>query len=93
MCDEKSLGLDDLDGQIDFALVYAVAHEVDDLPLLFQQIHRSLKPGGQLLLAEPRGHVSTDDFEQTISYAVDAGFMLLGHPELKRSRTVLLASS
>ena len=59
VCNAAGLGIDDLAGQIDFALAFAVAHEVADVPLLFKQIHHALKKGGNMLLAEPRGFFTT----------------------------------
>ena len=54
LCLEDSLGIRDLAGRVDFALVFAVAHEVPDISKLFAEIAPTLKPGAALLLAEPR---------------------------------------
>jgi 2-polyprenyl-3-methyl-5-hydroxy-6-metoxy-1,4-benzoquinol methylase len=90
ICREDSLGLDDLKEKIDFALASAVVHEVPDAAGFFSEIHKSMKPTGILLVAEPKGHVSEKDFETTISIAEQNGFTATDTPQIKRSRTVLL---
>jgi len=63
-------------GQIaDFALLFAVAHEVPDQELLFANLYRMLKPGANLYFAEPPGHVSPEEFERSVHLAEKAGFL------------------
>jgi 2-polyprenyl-3-methyl-5-hydroxy-6-metoxy-1,4-benzoquinol methylase len=90
VCSPNSLEIDDIPGEIDFALAYAVVHEVPDSEALFSQVHQSMKPGSKLLLGEPKGHVSEDNFSQTITTARRCGFEVVDHPEIKRTRAVLL---
>ncbi len=90
VCSPNSLEIDDIPGEIDFALAYAVVHEVPDSEALFSQVHQAMKPGSKLLLGEPKGHVSTDAFSQTIATARRCGFEVVEHPEIKRIRAVLL---
>lgn len=90
VCRKDSLGVSDMIGKIDFALVFALAHEVPDKKRLFSEIHDTMKPTGKLLLAEPRGHVSRLDFDRTISFAQRAGFEVSGDLKIRRSRAVLL---
>ena len=90
ICDQSSLGVSDLAGKIDFALAFALVHEVPDKERLFAEIYNTMKPAGNLLMAEPRGHVSKPDFERTVSLAQSAGFEVIGYLEIWRSRAVLL---
>jgi ubiquinone/menaquinone biosynthesis C-methylase UbiE len=90
VCDRNGLGLEDLGGKVGFALTFAIVHEVPDAEVFFHQIHGALRPGGTCLLAEPKGHVSEQQFEETIAKAEGAGFELLERPEVKRSRAALL---
>lgn len=90
VCSGSCLGIDDLSDQVDFALAFAVVHEVPDASLLLDQIHRALKPGGNLLLAEPAGHVSARSFEKTEQVAVRAGFRVEVRIGVSRSRAMLL---
>ena len=80
----------DIDGEIDFALAFALVHEVPDKERLFSEIYDSMKQSGKLLLAEPRGHVSEREFEKTVSMAQSAGFEVLRDLEIRRSHAVLL---
>jgi ubiquinone/menaquinone biosynthesis C-methylase UbiE len=90
ICNDKSLGLSDFKGKIDFALAMAVVHEVPDSARFFSEICETMKPSGTLLVAEPKGHVSKTDFERTVSIAKHNGFEVSDRPDIKRSRTVLL---
>jgi ubiquinone/menaquinone biosynthesis C-methylase UbiE len=90
VCPSDSLGLEDVKEQIDFAAVIAVVHEVPDATSFFAEVYRTVKPDGQLLVAEPKGHVSQEDFELTVSTAKQAGFSIIDRPRISRTRAVLL---
>ena len=90
VCSEDSLMLNDLRDQVDFALAYHMLHETPSLSHTLQQIWDALKPGGRLLVAEPRGHVTDQDFDDTRLAARQIGFRLLDGPLFRRSHTVLL---
>jgi ubiquinone/menaquinone biosynthesis C-methylase UbiE len=85
-----NLGISDLNNQIDFALAFAVVHEMPDIKSFFSQVYPVLKPDTKFLVAEPKGHVSENDFANTISIAQNAGFVELDRPAIFRSRTILL---
>jgi ubiquinone/menaquinone biosynthesis C-methylase UbiE len=89
-CDQDSLRLGGFKEEIDFALAFAVVHEVPDVPKLFSDIFDAMKPAGKLLIAEPRGHVSDQDFDKTTAAAESSGFAIIQRPKIGRSRTVLL---
>jgi ubiquinone/menaquinone biosynthesis C-methylase UbiE len=90
VCDKNGLGLEDLRGKVDFALAYAVVHEVPDAEAFFQQINTALRPGGTCLVAEPKGHVSEKKFEETLAIARKAGLEPGERPRIRRSHAVLL---
>ncbi|MBN2313261.1 MAG: class I SAM-dependent methyltransferase [Sedimentisphaerales bacterium] len=90
VCSPDSLGLDGLSDHIDFALASAVVHEVPSAKSFFSEIYGAIKPGGRFLVVEPKGHVSQEDFEVTVSHADQAGFRVIDRPKVRRSRTVLL---
>lgn len=83
----ESLGLD---MQSDFALVFWMAHEVEDLDRLFLEIRTALKPGGVALLVEPRGHVSEQRFEEILLAARGAGFTSSLAAPVRFSRAAVL---
>jgi ubiquinone/menaquinone biosynthesis C-methylase UbiE len=89
-CSATSLGVDDWAGKIDFALAFAVVHEVPDPRKLLGEVQQSLKPGGQCLVAEPRGHVSAEEFERTVAAASEAGLAVGGRPAIARSLAILV---
>ncbi len=70
----EGLGVEDLVGQIDFAVAIHVVHEVPEQAFFFEETWNSLKSGGKLLVIEPKGHVSEAKFEQTLMAAENAGF-------------------
>jgi SAM-dependent methyltransferase len=86
----NSLGVADLDGKIDFALAFAVVHELPAASPFFAEVARTLKPGACLLFAEPLGHVKPAKFQAELQAALDAGFSAVGHPTIRRSLAVLL---
>jgi ubiquinone/menaquinone biosynthesis C-methylase UbiE len=89
-CSDHSLGIENLSGRIDFALAFAVLHEIPDIPAALTSICLSLKKGGLLLIAEPHGHVSREDFRKTISIANGCGLETAESPHIWRSHSVLL---
>ncbi len=86
-----SIGLKGYDNHFDFALAFAVMHEVEDQARIFAEIHQLLKDGASLLLAEPRGHVGLSGFEQTLALVQKVGFVDTGHPEIRLSHAAILA--
>jgi len=91
VCSQNSLGLDDLRGRVDFALAFAMVHEVPDAATLFSEIHGALKPGGAALVAEPKGHVTAARFEASVSAGVQSGFEIVEKPIIRLSHAVLLS--
>jgi len=86
-CRPESLGVE---GPVDFALVFWMAHEVPDKPRFFREIFALLKTGGRLLLVEPKFHVTLRIFERTLAVCREAGFRALEEPAITLSRAVLM---
>jgi ubiquinone/menaquinone biosynthesis C-methylase UbiE len=84
------MGLDDLNGKVDFALAFAMAHEVPSAADFFKRVWAAMKPGKFLFLAEPRGHVSEEQFERELEAAQAVGFALVDRPRVRRSYAVVL---
>jgi ubiquinone/menaquinone biosynthesis C-methylase UbiE len=80
----------DLHCQADFALAFYMLHEVPGEEVFLRQVHAALKPNGRFLLVEPRGHVSSADFERSLAVAGEAGFQVVSRPRLAFSRAALL---
>jgi len=90
VCTEDSLGIDDLTGKIDFALAFAVLHELPDMKRTITEIHRALKPEGQLLIAEPIGHVRKTAFAETMNVVLSLGFETIATPSIRRTHAALM---
>ena len=90
VCTHSSLCLEDVTGVIDFALAAAVVHEVPDVSIFFSEVYQTMRKHGRLLVVEPGGRVSEEDFEKTVYIASKIGFTVIDNPEIKRSRAVLL---
>jgi ubiquinone/menaquinone biosynthesis C-methylase UbiE len=85
-----SLGLQDLQGKVDFALAMAVVHEMPSSSRFFAEVAQALKPGATLLLAEPSSHVKKDTFEAELQDAAAAGLEVTDRPTIPRSQAALL---
>lgn len=79
-----------LEQKADFCLLFAVAHEVTDREKLFRDLSNMMKPGSLLYFAEPPGHVSKEEFKQSVSFAEKAGFAKVTNSGITKSHTVLL---
>ena len=75
LAEAESLGVDDLAGQVDLVVAIHMVHEMPSTARFFDESFRALRPGGQLLFAEPRIHVSRERFERMIAKAERAGFV------------------
>jgi SAM-dependent methyltransferase len=74
---------------VDFALAFWMAHEVPDKGRFFSEILGCLKPGGTLLLAEPKIHINENIFRGIVEAAGKAGFMMAGPVSVRFSRAVI----
>lgn len=92
-CTASSLGTDAYHGKIDFALTFAMVHEVPDPDRLLGEIFAALKPGGRLMISEPKGHVTAPEFEKTVALAEAAGFTVKERPLIHGEWSVLLEKS
>jgi ubiquinone/menaquinone biosynthesis C-methylase UbiE len=89
VCSTESLGTGDLEGAVDFALAFAVVHEVPEQARLLAEICGALRVGGRFLLAEPAGHVSDKRFAETIATAEAAGLSVVDRPRIRMSHAAL----
>ena len=84
------MGLDDQAGTVDFALAFAVVHEMPSADKFFREVAGALKSGGVLFFAEPSGHVKPEKFQQEFEAARAAGLETLDRPAVRRSHAVVL---
>jgi len=77
-------------GPVDLVLVFWMVHEVKDIPRFFGQVAAVLKPGGKVLYAEPRMHVTEKRFQEILGYARKSGFAVSNGPKIGMSRSAVL---
>jgi ubiquinone/menaquinone biosynthesis C-methylase UbiE len=86
-CEPDKIGVEE---PVDFVLAFYMLHEVPDYQDYLLQIHDMLKPGGRLLIVEPKFHVSAPDYRKTLGAAIATGMKLVGEPRIALSRSSLL---
>jgi ubiquinone/menaquinone biosynthesis C-methylase UbiE len=86
-CDADTIIVTD---EVDFALAFYMAHEVNNAGNLFSQILPALRPGGKLLLVEPTFHVTEPEFHELVGQAQAAGLEFSNGPHIRFSRSALL---
>jgi ubiquinone/menaquinone biosynthesis C-methylase UbiE len=86
----SDLGVIDLHGKVQFVLAFALVHELPDVDAFFAQVRDVLLPGGSVLVAEPRGHVSEAAFQETLASATAVGLRVARALKIPRSHAALL---
>ncbi len=89
-CNADTMHISDLSRRIDFTLAFAVVHEFPSSAQFFREVSDATKPGGTLLLAEPRGHLNDSQFAAELQEAAAAGFQLESRPVIPRSYAAIL---
>ena len=77
----------------DLALTMYVVHELPDAKAGLAHVVACLKPGGKLLIAEPKGHVTKEAFAAELQHLADLGMTPLPAPTVRRGHIALLAKS
>lgn len=75
---------------IDFCLCFWMLHEVSDRARFLGEIFALLKPGGLLLLVEPKIHVSLSSFKISVDISNKVGFTEIHKPSIFLSYAALL---
>jgi ubiquinone/menaquinone biosynthesis C-methylase UbiE len=86
-CEADSL---DVTEKVDFAVAFWVVHEAPDIPRFLAEIGFCLKPTAKFMIAEPKAHVSADDFGDTLAAADRVGMRLHSQPRIRFSRAAVL---
>lgn len=88
LCSPESIGVDE---EVDFVLAFWMVHELPDATRFFRVVRAVLRPGGTLLVAELKMHVTSGEFEKSIRAAEAEGLMVVERPRMCFSRTALFA--
>ncbi len=86
-CQQDRLGVI---GLFDFALAFWMLHETPDPQAFLKEVYSLLKPGGRILIVEPKFHVSRALLNQEVDRAAGFGFRLVERPKIRLSHTALL---
>jgi len=89
-CREDSIALDGQANRFDFALAFAVLHEVVDPGRILGELAQLVKPDAHLLLAEPAGHIKRDTFADSVAMAREHGFVPSETPSIHWAHASLL---
>jgi ubiquinone/menaquinone biosynthesis C-methylase UbiE len=89
-CSQDDLGLGDEQGRCDLALALHVVHETVAPASTLRTLAACLKPGGQLLLVEPPGHVSRSAWQAEIAALTQVGLVRVPHPRVEGRKLLTL---
>ena len=89
-CRSDSLGIEDIRHSVDFALLFAVVHEIENTAQMFRDVHASMRSSGLLLMSEPEAHVSREEYNKSLETAIQSGFEVVSDLQIRRSYSNLL---
>ncbi len=89
LCQPESTGIK---RKVDFILTFWMVHEVPDQTLFFNEMKSLLNPGGKILIAEPKIHVTKKAFSEMIKRIESAGFRVTDRPDITISRSVVISA-
>ncbi|WP_005035735.1 class I SAM-dependent methyltransferase [Holophaga foetida] len=84
-CGEADLKVKDLEGAMDLVVAIHVLHEMPTPDRAIAQMASVLRPGGRLLVREPKGHCPASLFRSEVDWAIQSGLSLVPHPEGNRT--------
>ena len=83
---KDSIGLRE---KFDFILLFYMLHEVPNQDKTLKELHNLLNNQGKILIVEPKGHVSKEDFEKSIRL-MKQYFKIFEGPKVFYSYSVIL---
>ncbi|MBK9392137.1 MAG: hypothetical protein IPN68_18855 [Bacteroidetes bacterium] len=69
-----------------------MVHEVPDQQKFFEELKSLLNPGGNILIVEPKIHVTKRSFNEMIAKLEAAGLQVIATPDVAFSRSLLLGA-
>jgi ubiquinone/menaquinone biosynthesis C-methylase UbiE len=87
LCKKESIALTD---RVDFILAFYMIHEVPDAENLIREMKSILKPGGKILIIEPKFHVTKEKFDNLTTMIRRNGFTVTKGPGVFFSRSAVL---
>lgn len=89
LCSQNGLALDDLAGTAELVTAFNVVHETVYPSRFLAECANALRPGGHLLIVEPKGHVTVNDFAGTTATVRSLGLDPQTPPTVWKSLTAL----
>ena len=89
LCQADDIGLE---VSAEFILAFWMVHELPDQEKFFKQLKTGLAADGNILIAEPKMHVTAEAFEKTLDIAKSCGLQCIERPDIRFSRTALLGT-
>lgn len=80
------------EAEADFVLAFWMVHEVPDTEIFLSGLKNRLKPGGLMLIVEPKMHVNKESFDKTVGIAEKIGLKVKDCPQVSLSLSVLLSN-
>jgi ubiquinone/menaquinone biosynthesis C-methylase UbiE len=90
LCSQERLGLDDLAGRAGLVLAAHVVHESTFPNRFLEGCRTTLQAGGRLVILEPNGHITAEEFDATRDLALGNGLVEHSREDLRRSRMLVL---
>ncbi len=84
------MGVEDFNGRVDFVLAFAVVHELPDEARFFKEAAAALRQGCNLLLSEPKGHITEKKFAASLQTAEGCGLRMKSPLDIRSSHSVVL---
>ncbi|MFC1560858.1 SAM-dependent methyltransferase [Candidatus Latescibacterota bacterium] len=89
-CEADTIGVEET---VDFVNAFWIVHEVPDNREFMKQIYSCLKPGGNLLVAEPKHRVSSKAFKEMVDIAKEIDLNVIDEPRIAFSRSAVFQRS
>ncbi len=77
-------------GPVDFIFAFYVINQVKDKEKMFGQLNKILKDKEKMFIAEPKFHISRNEFEEELEAAEKQGFKIIKRPRFWLSRVAVL---
>ena len=90
VCTTQTLDIGALHQSVDVALAIAMVHESPDPAHLLREITATLKPGGMVLIAEPKGHVTPAQIDETLGITRSLGLTVIERPNVKNTASFVM---
>jgi SAM-dependent methyltransferase len=89
----EGMGVEDINGSVDFVLAFAVVHELPDEARFFREAATALRQGCNLLLSEPTGHVTEKKFGASLLTAEGCGLRVKSRLDIRSSHSAIMVKT